>query len=213
MPELSVHEAIFTARAVRHLKTDPIPRADLEYLIEAATMAPSAGNMQMWSFVVVTDRDQMRRMADTHRDVGRQYIRDGVLADPQLDDARRKIYTGAMHNVEHLDEAGAIIVACLTMPCPDNVGVASGLFGSIYPAIQNITLAARSRELGTVMITLATDHCPVGPKAHPPIREILVLPEGVEAVALIPVGYPERRFGRPNRRPAAKCTHWDRWSA
>lgn len=213
MADLSVHEAIFTARAVRHLKTDPVPRADLEYLIEAATMAPSAGNMQMWSFVVVTDRDQMRRMADTHRDVGHQYIRDGVLADPELDDARRKIYTGAMHNVEHLDEAGAIIVACLTMPCPDDAGVASGLFGSIYPAIQNITLAARSRELGTVLITLATDHSPVGPKSHPPIREILELPSGVETVALIPVGYPERRFGRPNRHPATTCTHWNRWSA
>jgi nitroreductase len=55
MTELSVEEAIFTTRSMRHLKPDPIPKADLEFIIEAATMAPSAGNYQMWAFVVVTD--------------------------------------------------------------------------------------------------------------------------------------------------------------
>ena len=100
MTELSVHEALFTTRAMRHLRPDPVPREDLEYLIEAATMAPSAGNLQMWAFVVVTD-------------------------------------------VEHLDEAPAIIVPCLTVPAPDDANTASGLFGSIFPAIQNLLLAAR----------------------------------------------------------------------
>ena len=210
---ISLHEAIFSTRAIRHLKTSPIDRSDLEYLIEAATMAPSAGNMQMWSFVVVTDRGQMRRMAETHREVGRRYIRDGVLRDPQIDDERRGIYRGAMHNVENLDQAGAIIVACLTMPCPDNASVASGLFGSIYPAVQNILLAARARGLGSVLITLGTDYSPVSPEETSQIREILTLPRGIRAVALIPVGYPKRQFGRPSRNAWEDCLHWDRWSA
>lgn len=212
MSDLSFHDTVFTGRAIRHLKTDPVPRADLEYLLEAATMAPSAGNMQIWSFVVVTDREQMARLAETHREVGRAYIRDGVLKDPELDDERRRIYTGAMQNVEHLDQAGAIIVACLTLPCPDDAAVASGVFGSIYPAAQNILLAARSRGLGGVLITLATDYSPVRPREATPVREILELPRGVRAVALIPVGHPERRFGRPRRNAWQECTHWDRWS-
>lgn len=209
---LSLHDALFTNRAIRRLSTKPVAREDLEYLVEAATMAPSAGNMQMWSFIVVTDRAQMERMAATHREVGRAYIRDGVLADPDLDDERRQIYTGALHNVEHLDQAGAILVACLTMPCPDDASVASGLFGSIYPAAQNITLAARARGLGSVLITLATDYSPVQPTATEPIREILELPRGVRAIALIPVGHPERAFGRPRRNAWSTCVHWDRWS-
>ncbi len=212
MADLSLHEAIFTSRAIRHLETTPIPRADLEYLVEAATMAPSAGNLQMWSFVVVTDREQMKRMAATHQEVGRRYIRDGVLQDPSIDDERRRIYTGAMHNVEHLDQAGAILVACLTMPCPDDAAVASGLFGSIYPAAENILLAARSRGLGAVMITLATDYSPVRAEATESMRSILGLPDGVSAVALIPVGYPGRAFGRPRRDPWQSCLHWERWS-
>ena len=52
MTELSVHDALFTTRAMRRLRPDPVAREDLEYLIEADTMAPSAGNLQMWAFVV-----------------------------------------------------------------------------------------------------------------------------------------------------------------
>jgi nitroreductase len=211
MTELSVHEALFTTRAMRHLRPDPVPREDLEYLIEAATMAPSAGNLQMWAFVVVTDVEQRRRLAALHREAGRQYIRDGVLASADTDDDRRRVYTQAMHNVEHLDEAPAIIVPCLTVPAPDDANAASGLFGSIFPAIQNLLLAARSRGLGGVLITLGTDYSPVEVRDNPVIDEVLGLPEHVKAVALVPVGYPQGEWGRPWRQPWQDCTHWDHW--
>ena len=211
MADLSLHEAIFTTRSMRHLKSDPVPREDLEYILEAATMAPSAGNLQMWSFVVVTEAAQRQKLAAAYREVGRQYIRDGVLADPNTDDDRRRVYGKALHNVEHLDEAPVIIVACLTLPCPDDAAVASGFFGSIYPAIQNLLLAARSRGLGSVLLTLATEQSPIAPVEHPGVREILDLPEGVESVALIPVGYPQGEWGRPWRNPWQDCSHWQRW--
>ena len=211
MSESSLHEALFTTRSMRHLKEDPVPRADLEYIIEAATMAPSAGNMQLWAFVVVSDADRRRALAQTYREVGEQYIRDGVLAEPDLDGDRARVYGQAMHSVEHLDEAPVIIVACLTIPCPDDAGVASGLFGSVYPAIENLMLAARSRGLGSVLLTLATDHSPIQPIANPSVREIVGLPEGVESVALIPVGYPKGHWGRPWRRPWQASTHWEHW--
>ena len=211
MADLSLHEAIFTTRSMRHLKPDPVPREDLEYILEAATMAPSAGNLQMWSFVVVTEAAQRQKLAAAYREVGRQYIRDGVLADPNTDDDRRRVYGKALHNVEHLDEAPVIIVACLTLPCPDDAAVASGFFGSIYPAIQNLLLAARSRGLGSVLLTLATEQSPIAPVEHPGVREILELPEGVESVALIPVGYPQGEWGRPWRNPWQDCSHWQRW--
>jgi nitroreductase len=213
MTEISLHDALFTTRAMRHLEERPIPRADLEYIIEAATMAPSAGNLQMWSFVVVTERASMRKLAEAHREAGLAYIRDMVLADPEIDDDRRRVYEKAMHNVEHLDQAGAIIVPCLTMACPDDANIASGLFGSIFPAIQNMLLAARSRGLGSVLITLASDYSPTRPRTHAPTREVLGLPKGIDSVALIPVGYPKGSWGTPRRKPWQECVHWERWEA
>jgi len=211
MSKISLEEGLFTARAIRRLETTPIPRVDLEYVVEAATMAPSAGNMQLWSFVVVTDREQMSAIAEAHREAGGIYIREGVLADPDIDEERRRVYKSALHNVDHLDQAGAIIVACLTMPCPDDAQVASGLFGSIFPAVQNLILAARGRGLGTVLITLASDYSPVKPKVARRVRDLLDLPKHVRAAALVPIGYPQRPFGRPDRRPFRECLHWQRW--
>lgn len=212
---LSVHEAIFTTRSMRHLKPVPVAKEDLAYLIEAATMAPSAGNLQTWSFVVVTNRRKIRSVALTYQEAGHQYIRDGVLADPDLgqDDPRRRVYTHAMHNVDHLDEAPALIIPCLTMPCPDNASIASGFFGSIYPAIQNILLAARARGLGTTLLTLGTDFSPVPDAKHPQLREILRLPDNVQSHAIIPVGYPKGQWGRPLRKDWRSCTYWDEWTA
>ena len=212
MSDPSLHEALFTTRSMRRLKPDPVPRADLEYIIEAATMAPSAGNLQLWAFVVVTEQASRERIAAAYREAGRAYIRDGVLADPSTGDEQRRVYTQAMHNVEHLEEAPAIVVPCLTVPCPDSAAVGSGLFGSVYPAVQNLMLAARSRGLGSVLLTLATDYCPVGPLETTPVREVLDLPDSVRAVALIPVGYPVGSWGRPRRRPWPDCMHWERWN-
>ncbi|MDE2670560.1 MAG: nitroreductase family protein [Chloroflexota bacterium] len=211
MGDLSVHEAIFTTRSMRHLKPDPVAREDLEYIIEAATMAPSAGNTQMWAFVVVTDPEQIAKIGAAYRDVGERYIRDGVLADPDITADRQRVYSKAMHNVEHLDESPAIIVPCLHGRAPDNSDISSGFFSSTYPAVQNILLAARSRGLGTVLLTLATDYTPVRPEATAEVRDVLGLPEDVTITALIPVGYPKGPWGRPWRKPWQDCTHWDRW--
>jgi len=160
----------------------------------------------------VTEQASRERIAAAYREAGRAYIRDGVLADPSTGDEQRRVYTQAMHNVEHLEEAPAIVVPCLTVPCPDSAAVGSGLFGSVYPAVQNLMLAARSRGLGSVLLTLATDYCPVGPLETTPVREVLGLPDSVRAVALIPVGYPVGSWGRPRRRPWPDSMHWEQWN-
>ena len=211
MTELTVEEAIFTTRSMRHLKPDPVPKADIEYIIEAATMAPSAGNYQMWAFVVVTHQQTKKEIGYAYREAGTAYIKDTVLADPNTDDERRRVYTQAMHTVENLAEAPVIIVACLTQPCPDDASVGSGLFGSIYPAAQNLMLAARSKGLGSVLLTLATDYSPTLPHSVKSVKEILGLPEGVGSVALIPIGYPKGKWGRPRREDFTKDIHWEKW--
>ncbi|MDA0339379.1 MAG: nitroreductase family protein [Proteobacteria bacterium] len=211
MKSISVDEAIFTTRSMRHLRPDPVPREDLEYIVEAATMAPSAGNYQMWTFVVVTDEATRQKIGAAYQESGTAYIRDSVLADPNTDDERMHVYGKAMYTVDHLAEAPVIVVACATVPIPDDSAAASGVFGSVFPAIQNLMLAARGRGLGTVLLTLATDHSPIDPKKNTPVREILNLPEGVEAVGLIPVGYPRGKWGRPRRDESLKVLHCNTW--
>lgn len=204
MHELSLHEAIFSTRAMRRLKPDPVPNADLQYIIEAATMAPSGGNTQGWAFIVVTDPEVRRRLADIYQEVGRSLFRDQVLARDDLPDHTRRVYTNALYLVDHIHDAPVLIVPCLRSRPPPDASHASGYYGSIYPAIQNLMLAARARGLGT---TLTTVH----KQREEQVREVLGLPDDVETVALIPLGYPQGKWGRPLRHPSSQVTHWDRW--
>jgi len=208
--DATFHEVVFSTPTVRHLRADPVARADLEYVVEAATMAPSAGNGQPWHFVVVVDEALRRELGQAYREVGLQYIRDGVLARTDISADRRRVYEAAMYTVEHLGEAPALIVVCMRGRAPDDADVASGYFGSIYPAIQNLMLAARARGLGTVLATLATSYSPVKPM-HGSIEQTLGLPSDIQAVALIPVGYPKYTWRRPRRDPATDRVFWNRW--
>jgi len=133
-----------------------------------------------------------------------------MLANTDTDEERQRVYTQAMLNVKHLSEAPVIIVACLTLPCPDDAATDSGLFGSIYPAIQSLMLAARSRGLSSVLLSLATDYSPTLPLSVRTVREILGLPEDVGSIALIPVGYPKGKLGRPRREDSANSLHWEK---
>ncbi len=206
MGELDVHEALFSLRAMRRLRPDPVPEADLAYLVEAATQAPSGTNAQRWAFVVVTDPETRRRLGEIYRELGERYIRDAGLASGRLDESATKVYRNALWLVDHLGEAPALILACVEGRPPREPAAASTYYGSIFPAIQNLMLAARARGLGSTLTTLH--------KAREgDVRAVLGIPDHVETVALIPVGYPRGRFGRPLRRPAWEVTHWDRWQS
>jgi nitroreductase len=109
--------------------------------------------------------------------------------------------------VEALGRAPALVVACMEGPPPRDPAGAATWWGSIFPAVQNLLLAARARGLGATLTTLHR-------AAEDEVKSILEVPAGVETVALIPVGYPEGRgFGPPRRRPADEVTFWDRWGA
>ena len=211
MESISVDKAIFTTRSMRRLRPDPVSREDIEHIVEAATMAPSAGNYQMWAFVAVTDELIRKKIGAAYRESGNSYIRDTVLVDPSTNAEQMRVYSKAMYTVEHLAEAPVIIVACSTLAIPNDSATAAGPFGSLFPAIQNLMLAARGRGLGSVLLTLATDHAPFPPTENISVREILNLPEGVETVAIIPVGYPKGQWARPRRDENLKVLHWNGW--
>jgi nitroreductase len=77
-------------------------------------------------------------------------------------------------------------------------------YASIYPAVQNLLLAAHGLGLGAVLTTL---HMPYEAE----IKGVLGIPAHVHIAALVPVGHPRRRHGPPRRIPAAERTHRERW--
>ena len=204
MSELSAHEAIFSLRAMRRLRRDPVDDEDLRYIVNAATQAPSASNSQDWAFIVVTDPTLRQQLGEIYRRVGIERIRDSALASGRLSEDMAKVYRRAMILVEHLAEAPALIVVVLRGSHPENGVEGCAYYGSIFPAIQNLMLAARSRGLGTTLTTLHKVR-------EAEFKAVLGIPDEFDTIALIPVGRPRGRWGRPLRTPSSEITHWNRW--
>lgn len=200
-------EAIRTTRAMRRL--DPsreVTDTDLDTILFAATKAPSARNEQPVRWVVVRDAGLRRRLGDIYREVSRAQApmapagptggREPGRADPTL----TKLARSVDHLVHHLADAPVIIVACAYGA--DDVRTAAG----VYPAVQNLMLAARSLGLGT---TLTSRHR----LAMAETRAALGIPDDVSIYAVIPVGHPLGRWGEAPRLPVREVAFRDRWGA
>lgn len=189
-------EAIRTTRAMRRL--DPsraVSDKELETILFAATKAPSAKNEQPMRWVVVKDAGQRRRLGEIYQKVS---LALPAMATP--DASAKKLARSVEHLVHHLADAPVLIVACAYGA--DDVRTAAG----VYPAVQNLMLAARSLGLGT---TLTNRHR----LAMAETRAVLGIPDDVTIHAVIPVGYPLGRWGEAPRRPVREVAHRDRWGA
>ena len=203
-----IFDVIGTQRAMRRLKPDPVPEELIKKVLWAATRAPSGGNRQGWRFIVVTDVEKKKGLQEVygpawHSFVAAGYGRmDGTLA-PEAAESNRRVMASATHLADHLHEAPVIIMAC-TFKDPGSVNqdIASG--ASIYPAVQNLMLAARALGLGTALTTIHRTN-------EPRVREILGIPETVDTAALIPLGWPKGRFGSGLRQPVEAVTYWETW--
>lgn len=201
-------EILSTQRAVRAFREDPVPDALIERLLEAASWAPSGGNSQPWAFVVVRDLGIKRGIRDLYAEAWGWYKRKRQKRSPLPDRARRAGDAFAAR----LDQVPALIVACLDRR---RLGIPFDLpfwpitrisaYASIFPAVQNLLLAARALGLGSALTTLHGRH-------ERRIKRILRLPRGVQTCALIPIGYPAVPFGRTRRRPVPAFMHLERWS-
>jgi nitroreductase len=226
-------EVMRTMRAMRRLKTDPVGRDLLERLVQAATWAPSASNTQAYTFVVVTDRDQMRALAQPWRACVDFYHRTAVPPDGVSRDRFERMLAASRHQADRFAEVPALIVPCYDLgPWQRQVernvtGVARGLFGlgvkrsaslvrnsfravaiteagCVFPGVQNLLLAARAEGLGAVLTTWHLEQ-------EQEFKSILGIPRRVKTFCMIPLGWPTGRFGEVRRRPAAEVIRYDRW--
>jgi nitroreductase len=196
-------ETVTTQRAMRRLKPDPIPDAVLRQIMDATICAPSGGNRQGWSFLVVRDSAKRVRLGELYREAWGElmkvpYYRGAAAAPP--DSPEGKMLASARHLSEHLGEAPVLVLACIGTD--GRATITTG--ASIYPAVQNLMLAARALGIGSCITTIHKYR-------DPQVKELLGIPADVETAALIPLGYPLGKFGRPPRRPLAEVAHADHW--
>lgn len=195
-------EVAHTQRAMRRLKMDPVSDEDLWKILHTATMAPSGGNQQPWNFIVVRDGEKKRKIGVWYLDAWTKAYgpaRETMQADPQM----KKVFNSADYLANHIAEAPVLIFATIRRDMPTS-GPSLLLGASIYPAVQNLMLAARAIGLGTALTTLHRLH-------EAEVKDLLGIPDGIETMAMIPVGWPKGKFGTPARLPAEKVVYWDEW--
>jgi nitroreductase len=211
---IDLFEAMSTLRAVRRLRSDPIPDDLLRRVLTAATWAPSGGNRQPWRFIAVRDGDRKKILRDLYLPHWTAYedaLRPTLekLAEPERSRMQRT-YDTARHLAEHIHEAPVIVVVCVHIPelaiTDAKLGRPSVVGGaSIYPAVQNLMLACRALGLGATLTTLL---CLEEAK----VRELLAIPENWATAAHVPIGYPTGKGHGPlTRKPIEKVSYLDRW--
>jgi nitroreductase len=207
--ELGIFEVMFQARAMRRLKPDPVPEELLVRLIEAANQAASGANAQPARWVVVRDPGQRRRIAELNLAAVRAYMEmraSRPLLSHQQAERQERIGRAVTWQAEHLHEIPALVFACMELGTARGDTFVAGLSagGSIWPAVQNLLLAARALGLGAAPTTIVF-------RDRAAVKAALGLPESIEPVCMVPVGYPMGRFGPVSRRPVEEVMRWDRW--
>ncbi|MDP9246121.1 MAG: nitroreductase family protein [Chloroflexota bacterium] len=196
---MDVIEAINTTRAMRRLDpTRDVSDEDLRAILEAAGRAANGGNRQPLRWIVVRDAGLRRALGQLYREASAEIAGPGA-APPPVDDRspQARMVRSMEHLVEHLGDAPVIILACAR-------GDPGRIEASVYPAIQNLMLAARARGLGTTLTIRLRQR-------EAPVRALLGIPSDVRLFAAIPVGYPLGKWGTAPRRPVEEVTFGDRW--
>lgn len=200
-------EGLTTTRSIRRYTDDPVPDHVLRDIMFAATRAPSGSNRQPFRFVVLKDGPMAAkakaiigrgaRAAWTAKRENEGYD-EGSGADPASPKAR--MARSMEHYVGHIDEVPVLVLPCLIRYRPTNATEGA----SVYPACQNLLLAARALGYGGV---LTIWHAFVEAE----LRALLELPDDVAIAATITLGKPAGRHGPVRRVPMAELVYDSTW--
>lgn len=202
--EMPLVEAMETQRAVRRVLPDPVDDDVVLRCIELALRAPTGSNGQNWQFVVVRDADVKAEFAKRYRQAWRLYGGIGHRLAGQ-DPTMLKVLGAVGWQVEHFEEIPVLVVPCLKGPqrfAPYPTLGQSSHYGSIYPSVQNLLLAARALGLGASLITLPLWSVTMA-------RHTLGLPLSIQPICMVPLGWPRGRYGPTTRKPVGDVVHLD----
>jgi len=204
---MGIFETILTMRAMRRLKPGPVPDHLIRKIIEAGLCAPSGGDVQHWRFIVVKDPELKRQIQIRYKRALDQVMPRYRAAPPppgKTEAQKLRMLAAVEYLTEHFHETPVLIVCCLVGDFAKSIGLEKMSGASIYPAVQNMLLAARASGLGATLTTRHLLH-------EKEVNEVLGLPANAETFAIIPVGYPMGRFGLVSRQPIEKVTFLDHW--
>ena len=192
-------DVVLRQRACRDFAPDPVPDEDVARMLEAAVHAPSAENAQPWVFVLVRDADRRQRIAELTR-----RLWDGGAGGH----SRPRLAAGLFAEVDGAIRSGFGGAPVLVVVAGDgrDPTTRATLGASVFPAVQNLLLAANALGYGSALTTLPT-------VAAAELCDVVELPEGIEPMAVVPIGLPARLLGRPRRLPPAAKTYLDRYEA
>jgi nitroreductase len=184
--EPALFEILQTTRSMRRLKPDPVPAALIRKILEAGVSAPSGGNMQRWRFLVIRDPEIKKTVRAYYKRAWDEVVspryRAGDPAPGTSPERFTRMLDAAQYLADHIHDAPVWIVPCMQGASPTHTAGSS-----IYPAVQNMLLAARALGLGATLTTLylsferevetalglpADVHSDVTPVSHPGITRV-----------------------------------------
>lgn len=200
---MNLNEALYTTRAMRRVKPDPVPQGVLARVLDAAIRAPSGGNAQNWRMVVVDDPEVRAGLGPVYREAYRHlqenfYAGRRAAAEEAGDDAALRVMRSSDWLAEHFE---TVPLWLMFFTRNDPTG------SSIYPAVWNAMLAARGEGVGTCLTTI------LGNFQSDAVFDLLEVPvdKGWQLAAAVSCGYPLGRWGLAKRAPAEQVSYANRW--
>jgi nitroreductase len=212
--DVDLYEGLLTTRAMRRFTDEPVTDEQVLACLRAAVQAPSGGNIQPYQFVVITDPSLREQVAALYLQAWERYAPAvAAITPPAKDEEAAQRH---QRNVDASDDLARslgrvpvhvlVLMPKISMIVTDDAGEmdVGPTYASVYPAVQNLILAARAQGLGTVLTTVYRIH-------EDELRSLLDIPDRYEIVALLPLGHPRGRWGLAPRRPAESLTSWNRF--
>jgi nitroreductase len=193
---MDIHEALYTTRAMRRLRPDPIPLDAQARIVDAAVRAPSGGNQQGWRFLLVDDPAIKSRLAAFYLTGWERALADRYANQSSSGGQQARVLRSADHLARHFAEVPLFLIG---------LGRGSGA-SSLYPALWSAMLAARAEGVGSTLTTILGER-------HDDVLELLGVPagEGWRMHGCIALGYPTGRWGVARRVPAHEVTYRNGW--
>lgn len=198
---MDVLEAMETCTAMRYFKDEPVSKDVLEQLIYAATRASNPGNSQGWAFLVMDDPAIKKTVGEKVLEGMAPFF---ANRPPGQDDVEERMLVGAEHLAKNFAKVPAWIVGMARNVYPPHAPQESFMHSTIYPAAQNLIVAARSLGVGTCFTTFPGN-------AEQEIRALCNVPDELHMFVYIAVGYPERKFMPVKRKPVSEVLTWNRF--